>query len=181
MEQIFLFLDIDGVVNTSLEYSRSKFLGKYQGRDLFGSPSPLAKSFLHAVDKANHIKPFWMSSGWQLNSNIWNCWAGISPWSIGYPISSDKIRSVIEKYQRQFALNEIDDTKTIAVLSHSENAQKIVWIEDGFPESAIIWVKSDRRTILIDTIHSSDASLLGIQAWNIGAIEQVLGITLEPL
>jgi len=178
METVFLFLDIDGVVNTSVN-ADSQFLGTYQGRDLRGSPSPYVQPFLHAVDRAEHIKPFWMSSGWREHSNIWNRWAGIAPWAVGYPIDFAKARYVMGRYGKQLSLDEIDDSKTIAVLYHSGNTPKIVWIEDGFSQSAMTWAKLDPRVTLINTIHPEDLSLLGIQNWNIGLISQALNITLE--
>lgn len=178
MEQIFLFVDVDGVINTSINVD-SQFLGTYQGMDLFGGPSPLAKAFLQAVDQAQHIKPFWMSSGWREHSNVWNRWAEVTPWIVGYPISFNKAKYVMDRYARQLSLDEIDDGKTIAVLYHSGNIPRIVWIEDGFPQSAILWAEQDSRVTLINTIHPSDPSLLGIQTWNIDSISQALNIKLD--
>ncbi|PZO41501.1 MAG: hypothetical protein DCF19_09890 [Pseudanabaena frigida] len=180
MEQIFLFLDIDGVVNTSIN-ADSQFLGTYQDKDLRGSPSPLVNPLLKAIDRAEHIKPFWISSGWREHSNIWNRWAGITPWTVGYPITFAKINYVISRYRKQLELDEIDDSKTIAVIYHSGNNPKIVWIEDGFSQSAIAWAALDRRVNLISTIHPSDPLLLGIQAWNIESILESLNIELETL
>ncbi|CAN1211606.1 hypothetical protein TUMEXPCC7403_15490 [Tumidithrix helvetica PCC 7403] len=177
MEPVVLFLDIDGVVNTSIN-SRSQLLGTYQGRDLYGSPSPMVKPFLHDVDRAKHIKPIWMSSGWREHSNIWNRWAGIAPWTVGYPISFEKSRYITGKYGKQLTLDELEDGKTIAVLYHAGNAPKIIWIEDGFPESALTWAKLDTRVHLINTIHPSDPLLLGIQSWN---IELILNALRAPL
>jgi DNA modification methylase len=178
MEQIFLFLDIDGVICTKID-SSSEFLGTYQEIDLFGTSPPLAKSFLQAVDRSKHIRPFWMSSGWQEHSIVWNFWAKTAPWTAGYPISCSNVQSIINKYGRQLSLDDMYDSKTIAVLHHSENANKIVWIEDGFEQSAIDWAEIDSRVTLIDTIHPSNPSLLGIQTWNIDVIFQSLGIGLQ--
>jgi hypothetical protein len=83
------------------------------------------------------------------------------------------------RYGKQLKLDEMVDSKTIAVLYHAGNAPKIVWIEDGFEQSAIAWSKSDPRVTLINTIHPSDPSLLGIQSWNIELILESLNITLE--
>ena len=177
MEQIFLFLDIDGVVNTSIN-ADSQFLGTYQDKDLRGSPSPLVKPLLKAIDQAEHIKPFWMSSGWREHSNIWNRWAGLASWTVGYPITFAKANYVIGRYRKQLELDEIDDSKTIAVIYHSGNTPKIVWIEDGFSQSAIAWAALDQRVNLINTVHPSDPLLLGIQAWNIESILESLDIKL---
>jgi len=178
MEKTFLFLDIDGVINTSVN-SLSQFLGTFQGKDLRGSPSPLVKPLLNAIDKAEHIQPFWMSSGWQQHSTIWNRWAGHAPWTVGYPITFAKANYIMGRYGKQLNLDEMVDSKTISVLYHAGNAPKIVWIEDGFEQSVIAWSKSDPRLTLINTIHPSDPSLLGIQSWNIKLILESLNITLE--
>ena len=64
------------------------------------------------------------------------------------------------------------------MIYHSGNAPKIVWIEDGFSQSAIAWSALDQRVNLINTVHPSDPLLLGIQAWNIESILESLDIKL---
>ena len=114
MEQIFLFLDIDGVICTNID-SSSEFLGTYQEIDLFGTSPPLAKYFLQAVDRSKHIRPFWMSSGWQEHSIVWNLWAKIAPWTAGYPISCNNVKSIINKYGKQLSLDEMYDSNSCYV------------------------------------------------------------------
>ncbi|NEQ97333.1 MAG: hypothetical protein F6K30_11505 [Cyanothece sp. SIO2G6] len=178
MAKIVLFLDIDGVIHTRGN-SGVELLGSHQGKPLHGCPSVFVKPLLQAIDRTTTIKPFWLSSGWRQAANVWNQWARISPWSIGYPLSFRQTQFVLGQYRKKLTLDEVEDAKTIATLYHSPQwADQIVWIEDGFSESAINWSRFDSRVILIDTTHLSDPDLTGIQAWNIELILQTLAISL---
>lgn len=177
MEKIMLFVDIDGVINVR-SLGNSEFIGRYQGFDLYGSPVPMARRFLQIVDQADWIKPLWISWGWRKHAVLWNHWSKTRPWQTGYPISYREIKDVITNYPKM-SLDEIEDGKTLAAIWHSKKANKIVWIEDGFPSSAIAWAKADNRVTLIDTLHPSDMTQSGIQTWNIDKIEAALNLNLN--
>ncbi|MGK7891433.1 MAG: hypothetical protein AB4042_19055 [Leptolyngbyaceae cyanobacterium] len=179
MAKMVLFLDIDGVIHTRTNPG-AELLGSHQGRCLYGSPSVFVKPLLQAIDRATSIKPFWLSSGWRQAANVWNQWADIKPWAMGYPISFRQAQFVLEQYRNQLILDEIEDGKAIAALYHAPQwAEQIVWIEDGFSEPATHWSTLDQRVTLIDTIHPSDPTLTGIQAWNIELIVETLAIRLD--
>jgi hypothetical protein len=176
MPKIHLFLDIDGVINTRTQ--SAQFLSKYQGHDLHGFPVPLALPLLQAIDQADWIKPYWLSSGWQTHSIVWNQWAKTKIWPCAYPITAQQTRYIVSTSKLDPSIIAEKDGKTIAAIYHSKICEKIVWIEDGFPPSAIVWANQDPRVILIDTLHPTDYSLRGINDWNITQITESLELQL---
>jgi len=177
MQEIVLFLDIDGVINVRGLYL-SELIGCYQRFDLYACPVPLARQFMQALDRSESIKPFWMSKGWRKHATLWNQWAQTRPWRVAYPISFVQMRDVMAQ-NRGFLLDEIEDSKTLAAIWHSRNATQVVWIEDGFPDSALAWAKRDSRVTLISTLHDSEPTQIGINAGNIDKILAALKLKLD--
>lgn len=83
MEQILLFLDIEGVLSVpgvepkeQLPHASAPNMYPVQG----------AKQLLQTIDRSPWIEPFWISS-WGQESTVWNHWSDTRPWSWAYPLS----------------------------------------------------------------------------------------------
>lgn len=172
MEQILLFLDIEGVLSVpgvelleQLPHASAPSMYPVQG----------AKQLLQTIDRSSWIEPFWISS-WGQESTVWNHWSDTRPWSWAYPLS------LLQHFRakRQFTTDEMDG-KLLAARWHSRRSNnRVVWIEDGFSSAVKDWAAHDPKVQLIDTsafFHSSKKRCqTGIRQWNIDLIRDALSI-----
>jgi hypothetical protein len=79
-----------------------------------------------------------------------------------------------------FLLDDMEGHKTKAALWHSgTGSRRVVWVEDGFQETALAWARMDSRVTLISTLHASDPAQTGIHPWNIEAIKAALNLEFD--
>jgi hypothetical protein len=78
-----------------------------------------------------------------------------------------------------FLLDDMEGRKTKAALWHSGTGSRVVWVEDGFQESALSWARMDSRVTLINTLHPSDPAQTGIHPWNIDTIKAALNLEFD--
>jgi len=136
---IFLFLDIDGVLNGVDLGADLEKVG-----DVWTRPIPNAVALLRAIDQERRLSPVWLSH-WGERSVAWNDYASTRHWPVGYPT------------------NDPDDGKPVAIqyylARHGYHNEPIIWVQDGFSDAEWAWAKQ-ASVQLVDTTKEPLRSLL---------------------
>jgi hypothetical protein len=167
-EQILLFLDIQGVL------CNPNYRSAVHDTDIAAGAVRGADALLSAIGWADWIEPMWISSlGKQAQG--WNDWAQIQRWQVAYPLPDTQVLKARNAYPN------VTDGKCLAARWCSRRwRHRVVWIEDGFSQSAKRWANEDTRVTLISTCPYEArvrSDRIGIAGWNIDTIKTALNLS----
>ena len=130
-EQILLFLDVQGVLCRPHQ--------RFDMNDMATEAVRGAEALISAIGWSDWIEPMWISSlGKQ--AQHWNDWARTQRWAIAYPLPDAQFWKARDAYPT------VMDGKCLAARWCSRRwRHRIVWIEDGFSQTAKMWAKEDPR------------------------------------
>lgn len=128
----YLFLDIDGVLSVANAGLPEEMI---DGKEAW--PVPLTNAFLRTIVSSDSLQPMWMTH-WGKKANGWCNRAGIEPWRVWFPLSSEVETDAKELYPEL-------DRKVLAIqfcmYVAPANIQSAVWLQDGFTPEEQEWAE----------------------------------------